>query len=113
MEFAASMLLSLLSLLFSYLYRILILSIRLSCRTYILCNLAVFLQHIMRNLSKLTLLSLGFIAIGLSTITTGLTSTPVFADREKNQKLSPKTEYEVDTDIRDHNKHTIVRPIDL
>ena len=67
----------------------------------------------MRNLSKLALLSLGFIAIGLSTITTGLTSTPVFADNEKNQKLSPKTECEVDTDIRDHNKDTVIGPIDL
>jgi hypothetical protein len=39
----------------------------------------------MRNLSKITLLSFVFIAIGLSTITTGLTSVPVFADKEKNQ----------------------------
>ena len=39
----------------------------------------------MRNLSKITLLSFVFIAIGLSTITTGLTSVPVFAIKEKNQ----------------------------
>lgn len=39
----------------------------------------------MRNLSKITLFSFVFIAIGLSTITTGLTSVPVFADKEKNQ----------------------------
>ena len=39
----------------------------------------------MRNLSKITLFSFVFIAIGLSTITTGLTSIPVFADKEKNQ----------------------------
>ena len=39
----------------------------------------------MRNLSKITLFSFVFIAIGLSTITTGLISVPVFADKEKNQ----------------------------
>ena len=39
----------------------------------------------MRNLSKITLLSFVFIVIGLSTITTGLTSVPVFAIKEKNQ----------------------------
>ena len=53
------------------------------------------------------------IAIGLSTITTDLTSTPVFADKEKNQKLSPKTECAVDTDVKDHNKNTAIGPIDL
>jgi len=36
-------------------------------------------------LALITLLSFVFIAIGLSTITTGLTSVPVFADKEKNQ----------------------------
>ena len=35
------------------------------------------------------LLSFVFLAIGLSIVTTRLTSVPVFADKEKNQKLSP------------------------
>ena len=35
------------------------------------------------------LLSFVFLAIGLSIVTNRLTSVPVFADKEKNQKLSP------------------------
>ena len=59
------------------------------------------------------LVSFVFLAIGLSTITTGLTSVPVFADKDKNQKLSPKTECAVDTDVKDRNKNTAIGPIDL
>ena len=56
----------------------------------------------MRNLSKLFLPSFGFLAIGLSTITTGLTSVPVFADKEKNQNSSPKINCEIHIDAEDH-----------
>ena len=36
---------------------------------------------------------------------------PALAD--KNQKLNPNTECEVNTDVTDHNKNTVVGPIDL
>jgi hypothetical protein len=55
-----------------------------------------------------------FLAVGLLVLvfSTGIAwVTPVFADN--NQKLNPKTECEVDTDVTDHNKNTVVGPIDL
>ena len=56
----------------------------------------------MRNLSKLFLLSFGLIAIGLSTITTGLTSVPAFADKDKNQNSSPKINCEIHINAEDN-----------
>jgi hypothetical protein len=56
----------------------------------------------MRNLSKIMLLSFIFLAIGLSTLTTGLTSVPVFADKEKNQNSSPKINCEIHINAEDH-----------
>jgi hypothetical protein len=55
-----------------------------------------------------------FLSIGLVLLvfTSGMAwGTPAFAD--KNQKLNPKTECEVNTDVTDHNKNTVVGPIDL
>ena len=43
-----------------------------------------------------------FLAIGLSTITMGLTSTSVLADKEKNQNSSPKIDCEIHINAKDH-----------
>jgi Bacterial Ig-like domain len=56
----------------------------------------------MRNLSKIMLLSFVFLAIGLSTIMTGLTSIPVFADKDKNQNSSPKINCEIHINAEDN-----------
>ena len=68
----------------------------------IVCNLSVILQYIMRNLSKIVLPSFVFLAIGLSIISTGLTSVSVFADKEKNQNSSPKIDCEIHINAKDH-----------
>lgn len=73
------------------------------------------------------------IILTVSLIITGVNSTPsiftsIFADdkkcknnddnncnetKKKNQKASSKVHCEVDTEIKDHNKNTVVEPIDL
>jgi len=78
----------------------------------------------MNNSEIRRFLSIGLLAL-ISTI--GMTwGTHVYADNEcdknddnncnhteKNQKSSPKVECEVDTDITDHNRNTVVGPTDL
>ena len=68
---------------------------------------------------------MGILATGLST--TFSTTSQVFADKKdcdknddnncndiaKNQKLTPKIECEIETEITDHNKNTVVGPNDL
>ena len=72
-----------------------------------------------------SILFISLMAVGFNVATTTLTIT--FADdkdckknddnncndTKKIQKSSPKAECEVDTEIKDHNKNSIVGPIDL
>jgi Bacterial Ig-like domain len=55
----------------------------------------------MRKL-KIMLVSFVFLAIGLNTISTGLTFVSVFADKEKNQNSIPKINCQIHIDAEDH-----------